>query len=179
MARSRDISKVLSSSTSIALDNELGLSLITPSSIAATGGSGSISSTGKISFTSASSISLNGIFSSTYQNYKVLFQVTAPTSGVDLTLRLRASGSDLTGASYDETVLRTITSTVSGYTTQSATSWDFQSVNLALRVSELTLFNPFTTAAKFGINTTYAYSTASNYRLIHQGLGNQAATAAE
>jgi len=41
-----------------------GLVQITPTSIAVTGGSGSISATGAVSFTSASAISLNGVFSS-------------------------------------------------------------------------------------------------------------------
>lgn len=62
MGRARDIANVLSSSTNIALDSELGLSLITPTSVATSGGSSTISATGAVSFTSASAISLNGCF---------------------------------------------------------------------------------------------------------------------
>ena len=97
MGRARDIANVLSSSTNIALDSELGLSLITPTSIAATGGSASISSSGGVSFTSASAVSLNGCFSSTYQNYRISFDnITMPASSTDLLLRLRAGGSNTT-----------------------------------------------------------------------------------
>jgi hypothetical protein len=76
MGRARDIANVLSSSTNIALDSEMGLSLITPTSIAVTGGSGSISSSGKISLTSATSVKVNGCFSSSYDNYKIIIAGT-------------------------------------------------------------------------------------------------------
>ena len=71
MGRARDIANVLSSSTNIALDSELGLSLITPTSVAVTGGSASISSSGVVSFSAASLVSLNDIFSATYTNYRI------------------------------------------------------------------------------------------------------------
>lgn len=52
-------------------------------------------------YTTATSISLpNSTFTSTYRNYKVLFTQTAQTGSVALTLRMRASGSDSTAASY-------------------------------------------------------------------------------
>jgi hypothetical protein len=94
-------------------------------------------------------------------------------------MRFRAAGSDLTGASYDETVTRTITGTVSGYTTTGGTSFDFGSSQFGLRTSEITLFNPKTTGAKNGHQISYFYSTASNYRLVLQGLSNQSGTAAD
>ena len=102
MGRARDIANVLSSSTNIALDSELGLSLITPTSITATGGSAtsSISSTGTVSFTSASAISLNGVFSATYENYRVIFKGSLTTGSQDLKLRLRSSGSDNSTSNY-------------------------------------------------------------------------------
>ena len=78
MGRARDIANVLSSSTNIALDSELGLSLITPTSIAVTGGSATISSTGAVSFTSASAVNLNGVFTSSYKNYFLTWESTSP-----------------------------------------------------------------------------------------------------
>ncbi len=95
MGRARDLANILSSSGNVALDSEMGLSLITPTSIAATGGSGSISTTGAVSFTSASAISLNGCFSSTYQNYKIVLNISASGSS-DLQMRFRVSGTDAT-----------------------------------------------------------------------------------
>ncbi len=77
-----------------------GLRLITPTSIAATGGSGSISANGTVSFTSASAISLNGCFSSTYDSYKVLVDITASSAGSDLSFKYRTAGTDLSGTYY-------------------------------------------------------------------------------
>jgi hypothetical protein len=100
MGRARDLANILSSSGSVALDSELGLSLITPTSVATTGGSGSISATGAVSFTSASAISLNGCFSAAYDNYKIIIENISSSSGVAGYLRLRALGSDDSSANY-------------------------------------------------------------------------------
>ena len=78
-----------------------GLVQITPTSIAATGGSGSIASTGTISFTSASAISFNGCFSSSYNDYlvKILLKSSNTT---DVSFRNRLSGTDASGANYND-----------------------------------------------------------------------------
>jgi len=53
-------------------------------------------------FTTATSVSLPAnTFSATYTNYKVFVTVTAVTADADLTLRLRAAGTDATSANYD------------------------------------------------------------------------------
>jgi len=52
-------------------------------------------------FTTQTSVSLPAsTFTSTYRNYRVIFQVTAVTADSDFTLRLRASGSDDSTANY-------------------------------------------------------------------------------
>ena len=94
-------------------------------------------------------------------------------------MRFRAAGSDLTGASYDETVLRAITATPSAFTSTGLTSVDFGSSQFGLRSSEITLFNPKSTGHKFAQYISYFYSTASNYRLYLGGFNNQSATAAD
>ena len=77
---------------------EPGLTLVTPTSIANSGGSAS-SSNGTVTFTGVTSISLNGIFSSTYNNYQIM--VAATGSGtVRANARLRSSGSDNTTSNY-------------------------------------------------------------------------------
>jgi hypothetical protein len=100
MGRARDLANILSSSGNVALDSELGLSLITPTSIAATGGSGSISTTGAVSFTSASAISLNGCFSSSYQNYRVQINGTSASTLLNWQAKMRLSGTDSTANYY-------------------------------------------------------------------------------
>jgi hypothetical protein len=45
-------------------------------------------------------VSLNDVFNSTYRNYRIVSNITAGASPVNLQFRLRASGSDQSGASY-------------------------------------------------------------------------------
>ena len=91
----------VSASTTYAPVAAGGLVQIVPTSISATGGSGSISATGAVSFTSASSISLNGVFSSTYDNYRIIINAnSSSTSGIGQLIRLRASGADNSSSNY-------------------------------------------------------------------------------
>ena len=99
MGRARDLANILSSSGNVALDSELALTLITPTSIDATGGSGSILSSGAVSFTSASAISLNGVFTSTYTDYLIKCNLTLSGS-TTARFRMRLAGTDATGSNY-------------------------------------------------------------------------------
>lgn len=54
------------------------------------------------SFSTVTSTSLNNVFSSTYSDYKVLYNISSASLNDDLIrFRLRASGSDLTTNTYD------------------------------------------------------------------------------
>ena len=75
-----------------------GLVLVSPTSIANSGGSASASG-GAVTFTGVSSVSLNGVFSSAYQNYRITLTATHSTASVP-SFRFRASGSDLSGSNY-------------------------------------------------------------------------------
>ena len=70
-----------------------GMVLLTPTSIAHSGTSASIGANGQVTFTAVTSLSLNGVFSATYDNYMVSMRLTAST-GSDIQYRLRAAGSD-------------------------------------------------------------------------------------
>lgn len=73
-----------------------GLDLIVPGSIAYSGGTASVSG-GAVAFTGVTSVSLNGVFSSTYDNYRIVARWTGSTSQ-EIRLRLRLSGTDASGA---------------------------------------------------------------------------------
>jgi len=85
-----------------------GLVQVVPTSVAVGSGSGSVDANGAVTFSGASSISLNGIFTSTYQNYRILVMASNATSNdLDLYARLRLSGTDASGATdYRFGVLR-------------------------------------------------------------------------
>jgi hypothetical protein len=153
MGRARDIANVLSSSTNIALDSELGLSLITPTSIAATGGSGSISSTGAVTFTGASTVSINDVFSATYDNYFIQGNFT-PASGQEIYYRLRVAGADATGSNYANQQFKGTSST--SIADAATTANGLFSVNSSTRhVVSAFFYSPFAAVPTFSVSNFY------------------------
>lgn len=110
MARSRDISKVLSSNSTLATDAEVaatyqtqagtGLIKIVPSSVAVGSGTGSASALGTVTFTGVSSLNLNGVFSSTYNAYQIVLTISTFATGGQINYRYGTNGTPQTGASY-------------------------------------------------------------------------------
>jgi len=79
-----------------------GLKPIVPSSVAIGSGSSSISTLGTVTFTTASSVSLNGVFTSTYKNYRLVVNLTtSQTSSQVLGLKMRASSVDTSTGYYN------------------------------------------------------------------------------
>ena len=65
------------------------------------GGTATSNTAGLVSFSAVSSISLNDIFSSDYDSYKVIFRTTnAGANGLSVRLRLRAGGTDNSSSVY-------------------------------------------------------------------------------
>jgi hypothetical protein len=71
---------------------------IIPSSISVGSGSGSVDANGAVTFTSASSVSLNDVFSTNYDNYYLIGNLS--TTGGDASLRWRVSGADNSTSNY-------------------------------------------------------------------------------
>jgi hypothetical protein len=105
MGRTRDVSKILTSNTSIlslasasatyAPISSTGLVLIKPSTVV----NGTDNGKGTVSFSAASTVSLNDVFSSTYQNYKIIYTGNG-TNDNAFNFRLRVSGSDNSTSNY-------------------------------------------------------------------------------
>jgi hypothetical protein len=87
-----------------------GLVLVKPSSVV----NGTDNGKGTVSFSAASTVSLNGVFNSTYTNYKILIDFTGSSATSDVVMRMRASGSDTAGTSYRYQRFRNISTTVTG-----------------------------------------------------------------
>jgi hypothetical protein len=74
------------------------------------------------SFSGVTTQSVNTVFSSTYDNYRILIQLTAAAGGTqDLVMRMRAAGSDTSGSNYRTQRTRSTTTTVSGISNVSGT----------------------------------------------------------
>lgn len=99
------------------------------------------------SFTSSSAVNINNCFSSTYMNYKIIFNFTNSDSGNrDVKARMRVSGSDATGSNYSYGQVGYRSDGASTYNTSStnATYFDFGRANSGNKVSTTwEIFRPF------------------------------------
>lgn len=104
-----------------------GLVTMTPTSIASTGtgNSSSIGTNGSVTFSSCETLSLNGVFTSSYDNYLIKLLITTAGATGSANMRLRVSGTDnSTGNSYVWQQLRVTGTTLSASRT-TTTSWNF------------------------------------------------------
>ena len=77
-----------------------GMKMVVPTSVTVGAGSASVDTNGAVTFTTASSVSVNGCFNSTYDNYRIVIQ-HKQVSGSNLSnFRLRASGTDISTSYY-------------------------------------------------------------------------------
>jgi len=86
-----------------------GLYLVTPTSISYTGTSASISAQGSVSFSAVSSLTLNNVFSSEYDNYQIVQWVTG---AVGTAMKLSSSGT-IQSSSYQTQYVQYSGTTVS------------------------------------------------------------------
>lgn len=75
-----------------------GLVPIVPTSVAGTGVS--VDGAGVVTFSGATSISLNGVFTSAYTHYRIVYRATGTGNPYTVGLRLRAAGTDASTANY-------------------------------------------------------------------------------
>ena len=78
----------------------MGLVLVKPTSIANSGGSASLSG-GAVTLSGVNSVSLNGVFTSAYTNYLVTSNLSSTGATDVVTIRVRASGTDLSTSTYE------------------------------------------------------------------------------
>jgi hypothetical protein len=126
-----------------------GLTLLIPSSVAVGSGTGTVSATGTVDFSGASSVSINDVFSATYTNYKIILDTDASDSDTALNMRMRVSGTDNSSNNYRwaSGYKDTSAGAIAGQSGSGLTSsFRVLAVSSAGRCfSSLDIFNPFTT----------------------------------
>jgi hypothetical protein len=175
MGRTRDVSKILTSNTSIlslASASSIyqtiattGLVEITPPTISTTGGSGSISATGVVSFTSASAISLNDVFSTTYTNYKIIINAVGTTEDA-LNFRYRVSGSDNSTSNYQHQIFQADNTSLVGARNSGVTQTLISRTNSNTVSTSLEIFNPFATERTQSISNSIDPASNTTMRII-------------
>jgi hypothetical protein len=89
------------------LDAPTGLKMVVPTSVAVGSGSASVNTAGAVTFSGVSSLTLNGVFTTTYDNYKILLNISSFTGGNDLiNFRWGTSGTINTTSNYYRAVWR-------------------------------------------------------------------------
>lgn len=106
--------------------------------------------TAETAFTTAASVSLAAsTFTSTYRNYRVIFQLSAASTTLTITSRLRASGTDSSSALYNQmSTGLTQVNTASNRAGDNLTSWTIQPAGVGGDYAlSLDVLNPQTTKA--------------------------------
>lgn len=123
--------------------------MVKPTSTAVVTGTTSTSTLGKVTFTGASSISLNGVFSSLYDDYLIKVKMTSHVSTVDTDMRLRALGTDSTATNYSQQRLTGTASTAASNNLSTQGLWTIDAAGIGATVydsSDIDLEGPFLTA---------------------------------
>jgi hypothetical protein len=83
-----------------------GLAKMVPSSVSVGSGTGSADSLGNVTFTGASSVSLNNVFTTAYDSYRIYINLRSPSAGSNIFIRMRTSGgSDVTASNYTTLIM--------------------------------------------------------------------------
>lgn len=127
-----------------------------------TGSSASVGANGKVTFSLCTSLSLNGVFTSSYDNYVISIRHTGSTSA-GIRGRYRASGVDASGTNYTSQYIFADGTSVSALRTTGETSARMGAIDTAQRGGEsLFIFGPYLsqpTAAR--CSSAYAYLNGS------------------
>ena len=116
-----------------------GMDLITPTSVA---GTGVTVSGGAVSFSASTSLSVNGCFTSTYQNYFILMNFVAAAATPSVSWRYRAAGTDYSGATYSNQSGVDNGSVTQGARTQTQTSNAMGDINTVRTHAVIHVFGP-------------------------------------
>jgi hypothetical protein len=99
------------------------------------------------SFSAVASQSINDVFSATYDNYLILITAEGSTSGIDINMRLRVSGTDNSSTNYTRSQIFQSSTTISGQSLTGQTSWGGVSYATTgqRQFSQIIVVNPFAT----------------------------------
>lgn len=86
--------------TTIPVRSEVGLVPMVPSSLTLNLGTASTASSGLVTFSGVQALSLNGVFTSAYTSYRILFRANGTALGAATYFRLRSNGINRENANY-------------------------------------------------------------------------------
>jgi hypothetical protein len=141
-----------------------GLVLIKPSTVV----NGTDNGKGTVSFSGQTAVSLNDVFSSTYENYKiVLYHTTSATSGTVIRIRLRSGNADNT-SNWNTLTDWTSNSTLGSGSNDSSQAFGVFTFggNLA-SIAEATVTQPFNPVNTAIVTKSVEQSNSDQYTSTH------------
>jgi hypothetical protein len=149
-----------------------GMDLVAPTGISFSGGSATLSG-GVITYAGITSLSINGIFSATYDNYRIMFSDYGTVAGTATrAMRMRATSTDTTTGYYQAgTYVNQSTGPTRAYNANVAqfTSGDVGDYNGGT-TSSLDLFSPFLSSTRTSMTSLYqGVGTGSAFFGMYQG----------
>jgi len=131
-----------------------GLVPITPTSIAVGGGTATSAGNGQVTFTSVTtSLSLNGVFSALYTNYRIVLFAEAASAAMGLSIRMRVGGTNDSSGSYDSQQVYAVGATPYAQQPANTTAWNVQIGATQVHVSAFDIYRPFLAQPTSGIYT--------------------------
>ena len=140
------------------------MQLINPTSVVnGTNNAGNISFAGVTG--AAGGLAINGCFTSQFDQYRIMVDTTAASSsGTQLYMRMRSSGTDYAGAAYYFAgMYDSVTGVTGGWTGAAATQWHLSHLFGGRCKVSIDLFRPFTTSERiiqwqsFGDNNSWQF----------------------
>jgi hypothetical protein len=128
------------------------------------------------SFSAVSSLSLNDIFSATYDHYKFFMTATGSTSDTDINFRYRVSGADESGANYNAQRRIEENTSIAGARSTSQTSGYLAIQPGNETVIEGTFFNPFLAKRSFTLASSAFMTNISTSRHVEIATSNTLTT---
>jgi hypothetical protein len=124
-------------------------------------------------FSAQSAVSINNVFSATYDNYKCTIFTTASAGSATLSLRLRASGADnSTGNYYTASAGLTTAGAAANLNSTSATSFNIGATEsgYASYAASFDVVSPFLTSDKYLLGNQFEYNGTTTVGRALNGL---------
>lgn len=157
--------------------NGQGLSLLAPSSVSGTGAS--MTSLGTVNLSSCGSVTINGVFSSSYTNYRILIDVSLASTGHGIYLQLASGGTVNATTNYDLQYLMGAGASASAAQIAAASNWQMTITTTMLGHTIIVdLFGPAQASPCTGLVTNYGWSSPLSAGAIEtMGISNRLSSA--
>jgi hypothetical protein len=142
-------------------DTQPGMKLVVPTSVVVGSGSGSVGTSGAVTFSGASNVSLNGCFTSAYKNYLIKIEaINSASNGSNFRLR---AGSDLSTSIYYTQRVGVASTTLGGSRSAPSTTADISAYGAVETFWDINFYRPQTTSTKYWSSKASAHDGTTTY----------------